>query len=72
MSSRAERLAEFEKNADPASESMVDVLREDHVGTYLLPYLCRSTPEGFMNERTGEMIEAHVVGWRAPNSRMRP
>ncbi len=70
MSSRAERLAEFEKNADPASESMVEVLCEDHIGTYLLPYLCRSTPEGFRNERTGELIEADVVGWREPKPRM--
>ncbi len=29
MSTRAERLAEFEKIADPASESMVEVLCED-------------------------------------------
>jgi hypothetical protein len=39
------------------------------VGTYLLPYPCRSTAEGFRNEYSGELIEAHVVGWRAPQER---
>jgi hypothetical protein len=48
----------------PAPDTLVEVLCEDHVGTYLLPYPCRSTAEGFLNERTGELIQ--VVGWREP------
>ena len=44
----------------------MEVLYEDHVGTYLLRFLCRSTPEGLRNEGTGELIEGRVVGWRYP------
>jgi hypothetical protein len=66
MVTRAERLANFTTDADPASQTLVEVLCEDHVGTYLLPFLCRLTPEGLRNERTGESIEGRVVGWREP------
>ena len=47
------------------------MLCEDHVGTYLLPFLCRCTPEGFRNERTGELIERRIVGWREPKPKAR-
>ena len=67
MVTRAERLADFTTGtADPASQALVEVLCEDHVGTFLLPFLCRCTPEGFRNERTRELIEGRVVGWREP------
>ena len=66
MVTRAERLADFTTDADPASQALVEVLCEDHVGTYLLPFLCRLTPDGFRNEQTGELIERRVVGWREP------
>ena len=65
MATRAERLAEFETACGPAMESLVEVLCEDLVGTYRLPFLCRRTPEGFVNARTRELIEVVVVGWRA-------
>jgi hypothetical protein len=45
---------------------LVELLCEDNVGTYLLPFLCRSIPEGFRNEQTGELVTGSVVGWRAP------
>jgi hypothetical protein len=45
-------------------QALVEVLCEDHVGTYLLPFLCRRTPEGFRNARTGALIEGRVIGWR--------
>ena len=52
----------------PEAGTLVELLCEDHVGTYLLPFLCRSTAEGFRNERTGEAVTAVVVGWRAPTA----
>ena len=66
MPTRAARLNEFITDAVPEAGTLVELLCEDHVGTYLLPFLCRSTVEGFRNERTGEAITGSVVGWRAP------
>jgi hypothetical protein len=66
MPARTDRLAEFETAADPPPDTLVQLLCEDHVGTFLLPFLCRSTPDGFKNDRTGESIESDVVGWREP------
>jgi hypothetical protein len=53
-------LQDFITDADPPFGSVVEVLCEDHVGTYRLPWPCRSTPEGLRNERTGELIEEPV------------
>jgi hypothetical protein len=66
LATRAARLDEFITNAAPDADMLVELLCEDHVGTYLLPFLCRKTPEGFRNERTGEAITGSVVGWREP------
>jgi hypothetical protein len=45
---------------------LVELPCEDHVGTYLLSFPCRSTPEGYRNEEAGEPITGSVVGWREP------
>jgi hypothetical protein len=66
MVTRAERLQDFITDDDPPFGSVVEVLCEDHVRTYRLPWLCRSTPEGLRNERTGELVEGRVIGWREP------
>ena len=66
MPTRAARLDEFITDAVPEAGTLVELLCEDHVGTYLLPFFCRSTPECFRNERTGEAITGSVVGWREP------
>jgi hypothetical protein len=66
LATRAARLDEFITNAMPETGTLVELLCEDHVGTYLLPFLCRCIPEGFRNERTGELITGSVVGWREP------
>jgi hypothetical protein len=66
MATRSARLDDFTIDVHPAPDTLVELLCEDHVGTYLLPFLCRSTAEGFRNERTGELIEGRVVGWREP------
>ena len=65
MVTRAERVADFTTDADPASQALVEVLCEDHVGTYVLPFLCRRYEQSWRNMRTGEVIEADVIGWRA-------
>jgi hypothetical protein len=68
MVTRAARLEEFIINANPPTGAVVQLLCEDHVGTYLLPYLCECTIEGYQNRSTGELIEARVVGWRMPRA----
>jgi hypothetical protein len=68
LATRAARLDEFITDAVPEPDMLVELLCEDHVGTYLLPFLCRSTAEGFQNEQTGEAITGSVVGWRAPKA----
>src|SRR4051812_10648417 len=49
MVTPADCLAAFTTDVDPAPESLVEVLCEDHVGTYLLPFLCRSMSAGRPN-----------------------
>ena len=41
------------------------LLCEDHVGTYVIPFLCRLTDGVWHNADTGSRIEATVIGWRA-------
>ncbi len=69
MATRSARLEEFVTQVAPAPGTLVELLCEDHVGTYLLRYPCRSTADGFRNERTGEAILGHVVGWRELSTR---
>ena len=66
MPTRSARLADFVTDGAPAPDTLVELLCEDHVGTYLLPYLCTSDAEGFRNASTGERIQGCVVGWREP------
>jgi hypothetical protein len=47
----------------------VEVLCEDHSGTYQLPFACRWIDGQWRNDRTGGMVEATVVGWRLPRVR---
>ena len=64
MATRSARLQEFITDLAPPPDILVELLCEDHVGTYLLPYPCRRTADGFRNERTGELIQGRIVGWR--------
>jgi hypothetical protein len=66
LPTRAARLDEFITDIMPDADMPVELLCEDHVGTYLLPFLCRSTAEGYRNEKTSELITGSVAGWREP------
>jgi hypothetical protein len=61
MVTRSARLNAFTGSL-PTSDMVVEILCENHVGTYLLPYPCRGTGAGYRNERTGELITACVIG----------
>jgi hypothetical protein len=64
MATRQERLDAFAHHGDPAMDRALELLCEDHVGTYVLPFLCRWTNEEWQSVETGERILATVIGWR--------
>ena len=51
MATRERRLAEFNGNGDPPPDRPVQVLCEDHSGTYQLPFACRWVDGEWRNER---------------------
>jgi hypothetical protein len=64
MPARSRRLAQFIHETQPLADQVVEVLCEDHVGTYTLPFLCRWDRSEWINVVTSKPIEAEVVGWR--------
>ena len=64
MVQRAERVSGFVTDRLPAEDAPVQVLCEDHVGTYLLPFACRHGEAGWVNAATSAPIAAAVIGWR--------
>lgn len=72
MATRQHRLAEF-NDGPPPPDAPLQLLCEDHNGTYVLPYLCQWRGEDWENCDSGKTIEATVVGWRtAPPTRNKP
>jgi hypothetical protein len=65
MATRQERLSEFTSGGAPQADQPFEVLCEDHVGTYVIPYPCRWTEGAWRNAATGDAIEATIIGWRA-------
>ena len=66
MATRERRLAEFNGNGEPPPDQPVQVLCEDHSGTYQLPFPCRWVDGEWRNSESGSTVEATVVGWRLP------
>ena len=64
MATRDRRLAEFNGEGEPPPDQPVQVLCEDHSGTYVLPYPCRWTGDAWINAKSGHHIVAKVLGWR--------
>jgi hypothetical protein len=69
MATREKRLAQFDGNGDPPHDHPVELLCEDHSGTYQLPFACRWIDGQWRNEKTGSAVEATVVGWRLPRNK---
>jgi hypothetical protein len=63
MATRQRRLNEFEQGVPPSSRPL-ELLCEDHNGTYLLPYTCHWIDGAWCNSVTRNIIEGKVVGWR--------
>ena len=65
MATRQRRIEDFTHDGEPPAEQPLEVLCEDHVGTYVVPFACRWSSGDWKNVATGARIEATVVGWRS-------
>lgn len=66
MATREKRLAQFDGSGEPPPGQAVEVLCEDHSGTYQLPFPCFYTDGQWHNQESGGRLEAIVIGWRLP------
>jgi hypothetical protein len=64
MADRMSRLAQFINDHMPPDDEAVQLLCEDHSGTYTLPFLCRWVENSWINTETSLPIDAEVLGWR--------
>ena len=64
MATREERINAFFHEGDPPVDQPLELLCEDHVGTYVIPFLCRLSGGGWQSVDTGTRILATVIGWR--------
>ena len=64
MVTRQYRLSEFNTDGYPDVAQQVELLCEDHCGTYTLPFLCRWGDGVWIGVNSEEPIQATVVGWR--------
>jgi hypothetical protein len=63
MATRDHRLAEFNNGAPPPGQQ-VQLLAEDHNGTYLLPFPCEWREGAWYGAEKTNALQAKVVGWR--------
>jgi hypothetical protein len=63
MVSRQQRMDDFDLGEPPAGEP-IELLCEDHNGTYMLPFPCRWADGAWHGIMSGVRIEANVLGWR--------
>ena len=63
MATREHRIAEF-STGKPVDDLPVELLCEDHAGTYALPFSCRWADGGWRHAVSGVPIDARVLGWR--------
>jgi hypothetical protein len=64
MATREHRIAEFSTDK-PIGDLPVELLCEDHAGTYALPFPCHWIEGAWHNCVSGALIDVRVVGWRA-------
>jgi hypothetical protein len=67
MATRQARLNAFPNETERPQGQVFEILCEDHVGTYALPFLCVWRDGEWWSAESGERIEAKVVGWRRPS-----
>ena len=68
---RQVRLDEFIHDGTPPPDKALEVLCEDHNGTYLLPFLCQWRDGNWQSVKGKRRIEVAVIGWRGPKQKQR-
>jgi hypothetical protein len=63
MATRQARLSEFSRSVPPDGVPL-QLLCEDHCGTYLIPFLCERRDGAWYTTGSSIPIDATVVGWR--------
>jgi len=61
MVTRTARIAAFTIDEEPRPEEEVELLCEDHCGTYLLPFPCRRSDGTWWNKQTDDEVKARVL-----------
>jgi hypothetical protein len=64
MATRQERIDAFKHEGEPPTDQPLEILCEDHVGTCVIPFLCRWNNGVWQNVNTSKRIEATVIGRR--------
>ena len=60
MVTRQARIDAFHEGVPPTDQSL-ELLWEDHIGTYVIPFLCRWRGGAWQSAETGKPIEATLV-----------
>jgi hypothetical protein len=64
MATRQQRLDDFLSDGEPSAGELMELLCEDHNGTYVLPFRCLWVDGTWRSIRSDHRIEATVIGWR--------
>src|SRR6266478_2828937 len=59
MATRQQRMDAFIHEGEPPADRILELLCEDHVGTYVVPFLCRWRSGDWKNVETGERISSY-------------
>jgi hypothetical protein len=71
MATRQERIDAYTHEGPPPADQPLELLCEDHVGTYVIPFLCQWREGAWHSVNSNDRIEATVVGWRSPSQNQR-
>jgi hypothetical protein len=71
LATRQERIDAYTHDGTPPANQPLELLCEDHVGTYVIPFLCRWREGAWHSLETNDRIEATVIGWRRPGQNQR-
>jgi hypothetical protein len=64
VATRQQRLDAFMHEGSPPTDLALEVLCEDHIGTYVIPFPCRWCDGAWKSVYGNINIEATVIGWR--------